>query len=250
MDDHSNQSIVILGATSAIAQATARILADKKDNLILVGRDQSKLEIVQADLLTRGAREVKVVACNLSELSEIKDIFQRILNDNQKIDRLLVAYGSLGNQFEDEQNVECTIRELEANFVSVSSWLLHFANYFQAKRSGTIAVITSVAGDRGRKKNYIYGSAKGGLNIFLQGLRNRLSSFNVRVVTIKPGFVDTPMTSHMKKGLLFASPENVAKGIVYSMHSGAEVVYLPWFWRYIMFIIKLIPENIFKKLNI
>jgi decaprenylphospho-beta-D-erythro-pentofuranosid-2-ulose 2-reductase len=116
--------------------------------------------------------------------------------------------------------------------------------------TGTIAVISSVAGDRGRKSNYVYGSAKGGLTIFLQGLRNALSGSGVHVLTIKPGFVDTPMTNDFTKGLLWAKPEKVAKDIKRAIDKKKNIIYTPWFWRWIMLIIRLIPESVFKKMNL
>ena len=120
----------------------------------------------------------------------------------------------------------------------------------EERKYGCIAVISSVAGDRGRQSNYIYGTAKGALTLFLQGLRNRLARSNVQVLTLKPGFVDTPMTAHLKKGLLFVSPETIAKGILRSIQKKKNEVYLPWFWYFIMKIIKTIPEFIFKRMKL
>ena len=141
-------------------------------------------------------------------------------------------------------------KEFDTNFISVVSLLTQLANHFSAKKSGTIAVISSVAGDRGRQSNYIYGAAKGALSVLLQGLRNRLYSDNVHVLTIKPGFVDTPMTSEIKKNFLFVKPEYVAAAIKSAVEKKKDVIYVPWFWRYIMLIIKLIPEFIFKRLSL
>jgi short-subunit dehydrogenase len=132
----------------------------------------------------------------------------------------------------------------------VISLLTISANYFEQRRRGCIAVISSVAGDRGRKSNYVYGTAKAALTTFLQGLRNRLSSSGVTVVTVKPGFVATPMTAHMKSGLLTASPQAVGQGIYEAMMKKKDVVYLPWFWQPIMFIVKSIPESVFKRLSL
>jgi short-subunit dehydrogenase len=128
--------------------------------------------------------------------------------------------------------------------------LTPIADFFEKQKHGVITVISSVAGDRGRQSNYIYGSAKAGLSVYLDGLRNRLYSAGVAVVTIKPGFVDTPMTAHLKKGFLFASPEKVARDILRAIEKRKCVVYTPWFWRWIMFVIKSIPETIFRKLKL
>jgi len=142
------------------------------------------------------------------------------------------------------------LKEFTTNCASVISLLRILADYFEQQRRGCIAVISSVAGDRGRQSNYVYGAAKGAVTVFLQGLRNRLYKSGVAVVTIKPGTVDTPMTAGMKKGLLFASASSVGQGIYKAMLARKEVVYLPWFWRPIMFIIRSIPEPIFKKLSL
>jgi hypothetical protein len=168
----------------------------------------------------------------------------------ETIDILLIAYGTLPDQAECIANIELTQAEINLNYLSVVSILTGISQLMLKQGSGTIAVISSVAGDRGRKSNYIYGSAKGGLTIFLQGLRNALSEKGVHVLTIKPGFVDTPMTADFKKGLLWVKPEKVANDIVKAVNAKKDVMYSPWFWRWIMLIIKMIPERIFKKMNL
>ena len=139
---------------------------------------------------------------------------------------------------------------LRTNFLSAVSLITWLANYFEASKQGTLAVISSVAGDRGRKSNYVYGASKGALNIFLDGVRNRIDRAGVNVLTIRPGFVDTPMTAHIPKGPLFASPAQVAEGILAAVERRKDVVYLPGFWRPIMFLIRNIPERVFKKMNL
>ncbi len=134
--------------------------------------------------------------------------------------------------------------------MSVISLLTHLGNRFEAQRHGAIAVISSVAGDRGRLSNYVYGTAKGAVSIFMQGLRNRLYKSGVNVLTIKPGFVDTPMTAQLPKGALWAQPDHIAAGIIKAIDSGKTVVYLPGFWRLIMLIIKSIPESVFRRLSL
>ena len=146
--------------------------------------------------------------------------------------------------------IPVTLQEFQINLVSVVSLLTLLANYFEKQGKGCIAVISSVAGDRGRQSNYIYGAAKGGLTIFLQGLRNRLSKAGVCVLTIKPGFVITPMTENFKKGFLWAQPQQVAKAIVSAIRRRKNVIYVPWFWRWIMLVIRNIPENVFKRMSL
>src|SRR4030095_8587920 len=149
-----------------------------------------------------------------------------------------------------EESVAETIAAFETNCLSVVSLVTLFANYFERQRRGLLAVITSVAGDRGRRTNYVYGAAKGGVDLFLQGVRSRLSKAGVPVITIKPGLVDTPMTAAFKKNVLFAPAERVGAGIYSAMKKPGDVVYLPGYWRWIMAIIKLIPEGIFKRISL
>ena len=244
------KNIVIFGATSAIAVETARIYAQEAASFVLIGRNQAKLESVEKDLKTRGAVSVKTLISDLSVSADHASLMPQVNAAMPKVDLALIAYGSLGEQKSAEASVEVMTKELETNFVSVVSLLTYMANYFSAKKSGTIAVVSSVAGDRGRQSNYVYGAAKGALTLVLQGLRNRLFSDGVQVLTIKPGFVDTPMTADIKKNFLFVKPKLVAEQIVIAVKKKKDVVYVPWFWRYIMLIIKIIPEFIFKRLSL
>jgi short-subunit dehydrogenase len=187
------------------------------------------------------------------DLAEI-DQHEHLLTKADKflggIDIVLIAHGTLPEQKMCEINVNQTLQELQINFLSTVSLLTLLASYYERQGSGCLAVVSSVAGDRGRQSNYVYGAAKGGLSIFLQGLRNRLSKFGVCVLTIKPGFVITPMTTEFKKGILWAQPKQVAKVIVSAIRKRKNVVYVPWFWRWIMFIIRSIPESIFKRMSL
>ena len=244
------QKVLIIGATSAIAQEVAKLYANSGSQLYLVARNSEKLEQVAQDLNVRGASAVSTYSCDLTDITchdEILCDVDKVFGD---IDIILIAHGTLPEQKECESSIDKTLQELKINMISVVSLLTVLGNYFEKQGKGCIAVISSVAGDRGRQSNYIYGAAKGGLTIFLQGLRNRLSKSGVCVLTIKPGFVITPMTKNFKKGILWAQPQQVAKAIVSAIQKRKNVVYVPWFWRWIMLVIRIIPENIFKRMSL
>lgn len=243
------QTIVIFGACSAIAQATARLMNVEKPNFVLLDRDEARLKIVADDLKVRGASQVNIIATDLTQTEKHSALWQQIMSLAEP-DTVLIAYGTLGDQKAGEKDFSIAAKEILTNFTSTASLLTLIANDFEEKKAGTIVAISSVAGDRGRKSNYIYGSAKGALTILLAGLRNRLAKQGVTVITIKPGFVDTPMTVSFKKGLLWAQPETIAVGIVSAIKNKKSIVYLPWFWRYIMLIIRSIPEHMFKKMSL
>ena len=242
--------ILLLGATSMLAHEAAKHFASQKADFVLVARSEEKLETVKADLKVRGAGQIETLVADLSDLTRHQEIIDAAVVPFSGLDIALLAYGTLGNQKCCEGSVEETLQELTTNFTSPISLLTLLANYFEQQRRGCIAVISSVAGDRGRQSNYVYGSAKGGVTTFLQGLRNRLAKANVAVITLKPGTVDTPMTAHMRKGLLFAKPQVVGRGIYEAITKRKDVAYLPGYWRYIMWVVKSIPESVFKKLNL
>lgn len=243
-------NIVIFGATSSIAQEVAKLFAKNGEQLFLIGRHPQRLAAIADKLKFHNNHPIHYQSYDLNELEHHPQIIENIIEVLGHIDIVLIAQGTLPDQKAGEENFFYTFNELKTNFVSSISLLTWLANYFEKRGSGCLAVISSVAGDRGRQSNYIYGSAKGGLSIFLQGLRNRLYRSNVNVLTIKPGLVATPMTKDFKKGLLWSQPDKVAKKIVEAIYRGRQEVYVPWFWRYIMWIIKLIPERIFCKLKL
>lgn len=243
-------NLVILGATSAIAEQVARLYARPDQHILLVARNQDALSMVANDLLVRGAGNVDTLTYDFSNLENIEKLIDEITAVLGAIDLLFVAYGTLPNQLACEASIKQTQSEINLNYLSVVSVLTGLSQVMVKQGAGTIAVISSVAGDRGRKSNYINGTAKGALTIYLQGLRNALSDKGVHVLTIKPGFVDTPMTSDFKKGILWAKPEKIANDIYKAINKKRDVIYTPWFWRWIMLIIKSIPERIFKKMNL
>lgn len=243
-------NVLILGATSAIAHETAKCFARDGANLFLVARNIDKLTTIADDLKVRGAKRVDTYLLDFTELEQQQTMFDAACATLGTIDILLIAHGTLGDQQRCEQSVTETLQELNNNAISVIALLTIAANYFEQQRRGCIAVITSVAGDRGRPSNYVYGTAKAAVSAFLQGLRARLNKAGVAVVTVKPGFVDTPMTASIRKNLLFASAHSVGEGTYQAMQRRHDVVYLPRFWRPIMFIVRSIPERIFKRLSL
>lgn len=241
--------LMIVGATSAIAHETAKQFAADGAELFLVGRDADKLATVRRDLNVRGAAQAVAYTLDLNALDQHEAMIAAAYEALGGLDAVLIAYGTLPDQDHIQNNVEATLQEFNTNAVSVISLLTLLAERFEQQRYGCLAVISSVAGDRGRGSNYVYGAAKGAVSAFASGLRARLSKAGVAVVTIKPGFVDTPMTAHLKKNPLYAKPAAVGRRIYTAMLKGENVVYVPWFWRYIMLIILHIPERFFKKLS-
>lgn len=248
------KKIAIFGACSAIAQAAARQWAQEGAEFVLIDRNQARLSIVVDDLKSRGSKNIHMIVADLAETDKHADLVKRIREQTEPT-VYLFAYGTLSNQPKGQQDFSYAHKELHLNFISAASLLTEITNSLHATRYGspvTLAVISSVAGDRGRQSNYIYGTAKGALTIWLSGLRNHLAykKSNIHVLTIKPGFVDTPMTRDFKKGLLWVQPSVVARSIIQAIDTKKDVVYVPWFWRYIMLVIKLIPEQIFKTLGL
>ena len=243
-------NIAIFGAYSAIAEATARRLAAPDSRFFLVGRDRGKLDQVAADLQVRGAQEAHVFACDLAEHAGILASMDALQGALDTIDVALLAHGTLPDQKACEADAGATLAALEVNALSHIGLLTLLAERFEQQGNGAIAVITSVAGDRGRKSNYVYGTAKRAVSTFLDGLRHRLAATQVRVIDIRPGFVDTPMTVDFKKGALWAAPDKVGADIARAIEKGRPVVYTPWFWRYIMLIIRNVPAFVLHKTNL
>jgi short-subunit dehydrogenase len=245
------QRIIIIGAASAIATETARLFARDRSSFFLVGRNIEKLVALKDDLLVRGAEKVDTYTMDANDVQLHDALLKKAIQSLGEIDALLVAYGTLPDQKLCEVDANETMREFTTNCLSVIALLIPFVLYFENRRQGCLAVLSSVAGDRGRQSNYLYGSAKGAVSIYLQGLRNRLNSSGVQVLTIKPGLVDTPMTTHLPKNIFYAKPQDVGKSIYRAMcHGGKNILYVPWFWKIIMTVIKLIPERVFKKLSL
>lgn len=244
------KKILIIGANSAIAQAAARLWAAQGHRLYLLGRSEERLAILAADLKVRGAAVVAHGVLDVDDFDRHAAALDSAVNALGGLDIALIAHGSLPDQRACERDVDLALAALRTNALSVIALVTLLASRFEAHKGGTLAVIGSVAGDRGRQSNYVYGTAKAAVAVFLQGTRNRMHKSGVRVLTIKPGFVDTPMTAAFAKGPLWASPEQVGRGIVAAVERGADVVYLPGFWRLIMWAIRALPETIFKRMGL
>lgn len=244
------RKILVLGATSGIAEATCRIWAERGARLFLVARNAQKLAAVAADLRTRGASYVDTAVADLDDTDKHPALLAHAVNSLTGMDIAYLTYGILGDQAKAEQDFNASAQIIYTNFMAPVSLLTWLANFCVQRRAGTLAVISSVAGDRGRKSNYLYGSSKAGLSAFLAGLRNRVDREGVTVLTIKPGPVKTAMTAGMKGSEKFADVDKVAQGIVKAIDKGRDVLYVPFQWQPIMFIIRHIPERVFKKLNL
>jgi decaprenylphospho-beta-D-erythro-pentofuranosid-2-ulose 2-reductase len=246
----SGRRVLILGATSGIAAETAKLLAAEGDRLFLVARSAERLRIVADDLVVRGAERVDIRAMDLNDFAVHDELLDQAAAALDGLDTVILAYAVLGDPAQYTRDWAAAEHVLRTNVLSAVSLLTRVATRFEAQGAGTIVGISSVAGDRGRQSNYVYGASKGALSLYLQGLRNRLQPKGVRVVTVKPGFVDTPMTAHLPKNALFASPARVARGIHRALSTRADVIYLPWFWRGIMAVVRAIPEPVFKRLRL
>ncbi len=244
------KNILVLGATSAIAQAVARRFATAESHFFLVARDKEKLDAVAADLEERTQAKVDQYLLDLTEISRHEELVRKAHESLKHIDLALIAYGDLPCQETVQDDVDAVLPSLNINFNSAVSLLTRMAPLFERQKEGTLAVITSVAADRGRKTLYVYGAAKAGLSAFTDGLRGRMLSHGVQVLNIKPGIIDTPMTEGLKKGLLASTPKKVASDVFKAVRKKKDILYTPGRWRFIMFIIRHIPERIFKKLNI
>jgi decaprenylphospho-beta-D-erythro-pentofuranosid-2-ulose 2-reductase len=250
MPPEASARVLIVGATSAIAAETARAYAARGARLFLAGRNADRLAAVAADLRVRGAAAVETAVLDATDHRRCEEVVELAWAAFGGLDAALVAQGVLPDQAQCQASAAEALRSIDVNLGSAVAVLTPLANRFEAARGGCIAVVSSVAGDRGRQSNYVYGAAKGGLDRFLQGLRNRLYHAGVAVLTVKPGFVDTPMTAGLAKNALYASPRRVGSAIHRAIEARRSVVYIPWFWRPIMCLISGLPESVFKRLRL
>lgn len=248
------RGVLILGAASAIAEATARELAGQGASLALVGRDGERLAGIAVDLRLRGAPAVVVRVLDLVEAEPTEAFLLDVAEEIGGLQVVLIAHGVLGDQTAAEQSATEAGRLLDVNFTSAALWALTSARFLETSGAadGVVAAIGSVAGDRGRSSNFVYGAAKGGLAILMQGLAHRADlKGSPRAVIFKLGFVDTPMTQGITKGgPLWATATTVARVIVRGLSGRKAIVYGPWFWRYVMLIIRLLPQPVFGRIDL
>jgi decaprenylphospho-beta-D-erythro-pentofuranosid-2-ulose 2-reductase len=248
----SRTRIVIVGATSAIAEHCARVwLESRPADLVLLGRDRERLERTANDLGVRSPHsEIRIVQADFLDAVAIQAVVDDILQQGG-VDIVLIAHGSLPDQRECQSDLAACRDALEINGVSPVLFAEAFANRMAQAGRGTIAVIGSVAGDRGRKSNYVYGAAKGLITRYVQGLQHRFAGTKLKIVLIKPGPTDTPMTAELKgQGARLASVESVAREIVAGIDAGKPTVYAPGKWKIIMTVVRHIPAVIFNRLEI
>ena len=244
------KKILVIGATSAIAQAAMRVWAGEGSAFYLMARNQEKLAQIAEHLKVSGASAVHTSVLDVDDLDRHHDAVAQAFSTLQEIEVILLAAGSLPKQVRCEADPLYALQQFRTNGSSQIALLHHLAARLRQQRYGTLAVISSVAGDRGRRSNYLYGSAKAAVSAFCEGLRGALDPFGVKLLLIKPGMVDTPMTAGIPMpGLLTASAAKVGEDIVNAVRRGKAEIYTPGYWRLIMWIIKLIPVFIFKRLK-
>ena len=244
-----SETWIILGATSAMARALARAVSERGDAVLLAGRDMEDLGALASDCALRGARLAEAVRFDARDPTGFGAVLERAVR-NEGVLNAAVFVGSMPDQAEIDADPAIIDGVVTDSFTGPARFLQMLAPEIEARGAGTVVGVGSVAGDRGRVGNYVYGAAKAGFHTYLSGLRNRLTRAGGHVVTVKPGFVDTAMTWGLPGMFLVAPPEKVAADILAAVKKQRNVIYTPFFWRYIMLIIRSIPEPVFKKMSI
>ncbi|HUD51419.1 SDR family NAD(P)-dependent oxidoreductase [Parvibaculum sp.] len=241
--------VLIFGATSAIAQETARSLAGEGARFFLVARNERTLADVAADLEVRGAAEVTVRVADLAELGALDELCDAAQAALGGIDMALIAQGVLPDQQACEASAAETLDALRVNTAGPAALMIRIGNILSLQGSGTLVVVSSVAGDRGRPSNYIYGASKALLSVMGEGMALALAGKGVKVLVVKPGFVDTPMTAAFPKGALWASAQSVGKDIAAAVKKGRRgVIYVPFWWRFVMLVVRFAPGFLVRRL--
>jgi decaprenylphospho-beta-D-erythro-pentofuranosid-2-ulose 2-reductase len=244
--------VIVLGATSAIAEATARLYAGEGAELLLVARNGQRAAAIADDLRLRGTARVVVITHDLADTADVATDFARFVAALGGVDHVLLAYGVLGDQHAEERDPATAAATLEVNFTSAALWVLAAADILERQGQGSLVVLGSVAGDRGRRGNFVYGAAKAGLATLVEGIAHRFANSGPRAVIVKPGPVITPMTEGFahRKGAMWATPEKIAAIVRRAADRGGPVVYAPWFWRWVMLVVRSLPAPIFNRLDI
>jgi short-subunit dehydrogenase len=241
--------VLILGAGSGIAQATGRLYAEEGAILGLAGRNLGRLASIADDLRVRGATQIETFDVDFTTAA-VPSTLAAMVDKLGGLDHVILTYGVLGEQALAERDLTMAQAIIDVNFRSAAAWSLAVADMLERQGRGSLVVLGSVAGDRGRRSNYIYGAAKAGLAVLVEGISQRFRGTGPRAVIVKPGPTDTAMTAGMTKGgPLWATPEAVAAVVRRAADSGGPVVYAPARWRLIMAIIRMIPAPIFNKMN-
>jgi len=241
---NSPQRVLLVGAASAIVERTGRVFAGEGAHIALIARDAARLEEIAADLMARGAGRAHIqTVADLGDAAGHQALIDAAADALGGLDIVVIGHGSLTDQARALADVDYALAEQELNYASYLSLALRAAPLIA--KGGAIGLISSVAGDRGRASNFVYGAAKAAVSALAQGLDHHLSRRGVRVVCLKPGFVDTPMTADLRKGALWAAPDDVAARFHRALRSGGGGVYAPWFWRWILLLIRALPRPIF-----
>ena len=243
-------NILVIGATSAIARSISRLYAIKGAKIFLLARNEERLRESTVDLKLRGASDAKALDYNAENTNNHSKIVDAAVQFLGSIDIALICHGNLPNQEACQADYRKAEDAIRVNGLSVISLCTEIVNQLRTQKKGTLVVITSVAGERGRQPNFIYGAAKSMVSTYLQGLRGSLLKDNIHIVDVRPGLVDSPMTAHIKKGALWSSAESIAPSIIKGIRKKRSIIYTPWYWRLIMLLVCMIPEAIFKRIKI
>lgn len=242
-------TVLVVGATSAIAAAAARRFAADGARLVVTGRDVAKLATVAASLRAAGAADVVPWVVDVTTPAR-DDVVARAVAELGHIEVALLAHGVLPDQAACDADAAALIDAFDVNAVSVMALVVPLAAHMASRGGGTIAVVTSVAGQRGRRENYVYGAAKAALSTYLQGLRSRLHAEGVAVVDIRPGPVRTPMTAHKAGGWWFIDADRAGRLVHGAIRRRRDIAYVPWWWGPVVALVRLVPEGIFKRTNL
>jgi short-subunit dehydrogenase len=245
----TRQTWIILGASSAIGREFGRAAARRGADVVLAGRDLADLARNAADISVSTGREANVMAFDALDVAS-HDAFVDNVAAIDGVLNVALLFGTMPDQEAMDADPDLALECLAAGFTGAVSILHRLAALLEARRAGCVIGFGSVAGDRGRLKNYVYGAGKAGLHTYLAGLRNRLGRSGVHVLTVKPGFVDTAMTFGLPGMFLVAPPSMVAAACLDAARARRDIIYVPWFWQFIMLIIRHVPERIFKRLSI